>query len=134
VEARLFYDGRCALCHGAVRFVVRHDRGQPPVRFSPIGGESFERVLAAGDLSELPDSLLVLTPDGELLVRSAAALYLLLRAGGIWRLSARLARVLPRVLRDALYDAVARRRRRWFGRTDEVCPVLPSRLRDRFDP
>jgi predicted DCC family thiol-disulfide oxidoreductase YuxK len=134
VEPRLFYDGQCALCHGAVRFVLRHDRGRPPVHFSPIGGESFERTLTARDRSELPDSLLVLTPSGELLVRSAAVRYLARRAGGVWRLVAIVGGLLPRAARDALYDAVASRRRRWFGRTEQVCPVLPSRLRARFDP
>ncbi len=71
MEPRLFYDGGCALCHRAVRFAVRHDRGRPPVRFSPIGGESFERMLTAAGRPELPDSLLLLAPDGELLMRSA---------------------------------------------------------------
>ena len=134
MEPRLFYDGQCALCHGAVRFVVRRDRARPPVRFSPIGGESFERMLEARGRPELPDSLLVLTPGGELLVRSAGALWLLRRAGGVWRLAALLAGVLPRSLRDALYDAVARRRRRWFGRSEAACPVLPAGLGERFDP
>jgi len=134
VEPRLFYDGHCALCHRAARFVVRHDRGLPPVRLSPIGGESFARMVAAGGRPELPDSMVVLTPDGELLVRSEAVRYLARRAGGVWSLLARLSGILPRAARDAVYDFVARRRRRWFGRTEEVCPVLPPRLRGRFDP
>ena len=134
MEPRLFYDGHCALCHRAVRFVVRHDRGLPPVRLSPIGGETFARMVAAGDRPEVPDSLLVLTPSGQLLVRSEAARYLARRAGGVWRLMAVLAGLLPRAARDLLYDGVARRRQRWFGRTEEVCPVLPPRLRGRFDP
>lgn len=134
MEPRLFYDGHCALCHGAVGFFVRRDRGRPPLRFSPIGGESFERLLTAQGRSELPDSLLVMTADGELLTRSDGVLYLARRAGGVWRLLGRLGRLVPRRLRDAVYDAVARRRRRWFGRRDEACPLLPPRLRDRFDP
>lgn len=134
MEPRLFYDGHCALCHGAVRFVVRHDRSRPPIRFSPLGGESFVRLVAARGHPELPDSLLVLTPGDELLMRSQAVRYLARRAGGVWRLAAALSGLLPRGLRDLLYDAVARRRRRWFGRTDEVCPMMPAGLRERFDP
>lgn len=131
---RLFYDGQCGLCHGAVRFVVRRDRGRPPVRFSPLGGATYERLLAARGRPELPDSLLVLLPGGELLTRSDGALYLLRRAGGVWRPAALVAGLVPRAARDAVYDAVARRRRRWFGRVEEVCPVLPPGLRERFDP
>ncbi len=134
MEPRLFYDGRCALCHKAVRLAVRHDRGRPPVRFAPIGGPSFERLLASLGRPELPDSLLVLTASGELLVRSEAALYLARRAGSPWRLVALLAGLVPRAVRDSLYDFVAGRRRRWFGRTEEICPVMPPELRQRFDP
>ena len=134
METRLFYDGGCALCHRAVRFVVRHDKTRPALRFSPIGGASFERMLAARGRPELPDSLLVLTPEGELLTRSGGALYLLRRAGGLWRLLALVAALVPRRARDFVYDAVARRRRGWFGRTEQLCPVLPPDLRRRFDP
>ena len=91
-------------------------------------------MLMAAGRPELPDSLLLLAPGGELLMRSEAALFLGRRAGGVWRIAAFLAGLVPRFARDAIYDAVARRRRRWFGRTEEVCPVLPPRLRDRFDP
>ena len=134
MEPRLYYDGGCALCHGAVRFAVRRDRGQPPVRFAPIGGESFARVMTARGRPELPDSLLVETGDGELLARSEAVLFLMGRMSRPWRLAAGLVRAVPRVVRDVAYDFIARRRRRWFGRAEEVCPVLPDRLRGRFDP
>ena len=134
MKPRLYYDGGCALCHGAVRFAVSRDRGRPPVRFAPIGGESFERMVAARGRSALPDSLLVETAGGELLVRSEAVLHLLRRMSLPWRLAARLCRIVPRAIRDVVYDVVARHRRRWFGRAEEVCPVLPDRLRERFDP
>jgi predicted DCC family thiol-disulfide oxidoreductase YuxK len=41
--------------------------------------------------------------------------------------------VVPRPVRDAVYDFVARVRFRIFGRRDEVCPVMPPELRARFD-
>ena len=134
MEPRLYYDGNCALCHGALRCALRRDRGEPPFRFAPIGGERYERMMAARGRPELPDSLLLETPGGELLVRSEAVLYLMRRMGAPWRLLALLSRVVPRALRDALYDFIARRRRRWFGGTEELCPLLPERLRERFDP
>jgi predicted DCC family thiol-disulfide oxidoreductase YuxK len=42
--------------------------------------------------------------------------------------------VIPRPLRDVLYDFVARIRYRVFGRCDDLCPVVPPDLRARFDP
>ncbi len=131
---RLFYDGHCALCHRAVRLVLQRDRRRPPVLISPIGGEAYSRLVPDHSRESLPDSVVVLTPDGGLLVRSQAALYLMRRLSGAWRILAALGALVPRRLGDRLYDAVARRRRRWFGTTDEVCPALPPALRGRFEP
>jgi predicted DCC family thiol-disulfide oxidoreductase YuxK len=42
--------------------------------------------------------------------------------------------VIPRPLRDVVYEFVARIRYRVFGRRDDLCPVVPPDLRARFDP
>ncbi len=42
--------------------------------------------------------------------------------------------VVPRPLRDVVYDFVARIRYRVFGRRDDLCPDVPPDLRARFDP
>ena len=55
------------------------------------------------------------------------------RLGPPWRLLGRLARMVPRALRDGVYDLVARVRYRVFGREPEACPVIPKQLRSRFD-
>ena len=129
---RLFYDGGCGLCHAAVRFVARHDAGGR-IHFAPLGGETFRRLVPASG-APLPDSLVVLTPEHRLLVRSEAVIHLLLNLGGRWGLWAALLRVVPRILRDGLYDLVARVRRRLFRPPVGICPILPAALRDRFDP
>jgi predicted DCC family thiol-disulfide oxidoreductase YuxK len=129
---RLFYDGGCGLCHATVRFVARHDPGEH-FRFAPLGGATFQRLTPA-DGAALPDSLVVLTPEGRLLVRSEAVVHLLRGLGGFWRAWAVLLAVVPRPLRDWLYDGVARYRQQLFRRPEGPCPVLPPALRERFDP
>ncbi|MGA8406299.1 MAG: DCC1-like thiol-disulfide oxidoreductase family protein [Candidatus Acidiferrales bacterium] len=130
----LFYDGHCGLCHRAVKFVLKHDRSGRAFRFAPLQGETFARLVAAERRAGLPDSVVVLTDDGGLLVRSDAFLHILRRLGGRWAASAAVLGVIPRGLRDFVYDFVARVRYRLFGRRDEVCPILPAELRARFDP
>lgn len=78
---------------------------------------------------ELPDSV-VLIRDGVVMTRSDAALGIARELGAPWSLAA-VARVLPRRLRDAMYDAIARRRYAWFGRR-ESCMVPTPALRARF--
>jgi len=72
--------------------------------------------------------------EGVLLARSEAMLHILRRLGGGWRFSAGLLAAIPRPVRDAVYDFIARIRYRIFGRHDDMCPVTPPELRARFDP
>jgi predicted DCC family thiol-disulfide oxidoreductase YuxK len=130
---RLFYDGGCGLCHAAVAFVARRDE-KSRVRFAPLGGPTFEARVPTVARAALPDSLLVLPPEGPPLVRSDAVLHLLRRLGGRWAVLGFIGALIPRPLRDVLYDAVARRRFRWFSAPEGTCPVLPTKLRDRFEP
>jgi predicted DCC family thiol-disulfide oxidoreductase YuxK len=130
---RLFYDGTCALCHGAVRFVLARDRDGSAFRFAPLDSDAFRRAAPPEARAALPDSLVVLTADGTLLTRSDAVIRVLERLGPPWPLLGRLARVVPRPLRDLVYDLVARVRYRVFGREPEACPVIPKPQRSRFD-
>lgn len=130
---RLFYDGSCALCHGAVRFVLARDEEGRAFRFAPLDSPAFRRLTANEPGRELPDSIVVETEDGRLLTRSQAVWHVLDRLGGPWRVLGRLGRLVPRSLGDLAYDLVARVRYRVFGRKDEACPVIPAALRSRFD-
>ncbi len=130
----LFYDGHCALCHGAVKFVLKHDRSGSAFRFAPLQGTTFAARVSADERASVPDSIVVLTEDGALLVRSNAFLHILRRLGGGWRALAGVLRVIPRPVRDAVYDFIARIRYRVFGTREDWCPVVPAELRGRFDP
>lgn len=80
----------------------------------------------------MPDSILVLTTSGDLLLRSDAFIYILHRLGGVWQIPAALVTIVPRPLRDAVYNLIARVRYRIFGRRKNVCPIVPRELRGRF--
>ena len=129
---RVFYDGGCGLCHGTVRFLLAED-GDARFRYAPLDGESFRARLEPAQRAGLPDSIVVLTSGGDLRVRSAAVGFLLARLGGIWRALGIALGVLPRGLADLGYDAIAGVRFRLFGQRKEWCPLVPDRLRGRFE-
>jgi predicted DCC family thiol-disulfide oxidoreductase YuxK len=128
----LFYDGGCGLCHRAVRFVLWADPEGRAFRFAPLGGETFQALVPAGERERLPDSLVARTAAGVLLTRSTGALHALRRLGGAWRALAVLLGVVPRPIRDVVYDFVARVRFRLFARPKDACPFVPPPLRSRF--
>ena len=129
----IFYDGRCGLCHRAVRFILAEDRRGEAFRFAPLGGEVFLAAVTVGRRAALPDSLVVLTAEGELLSRSSAVLYLMRRLGGMWRMVALIGQLIPVAWRDGAYDVVARTRYRLFRKPESACPLLPGHLRSRFE-
>jgi len=133
VPERLFYDGSCALCHWAVRFVVVRDVQGDAFRFAPLASDAFGKATAAAGRADFPDSLVVETRDGRYLTKSAAVIHVMRRLPFPWPTLGTLARVVPPFLLDAVYDLVARTRYRIFGRTDDACPVIPAQLRSRFD-
>lgn len=130
----VFYDGGCGLCHHAVTFLVSRDEDGSRFVFAPLGGATFQERIAPQRARLLPDSIVVLTPQGDLLFRSRAVIYLLFQLGIGWRTVARLARWIPTGLLDRAYDVVAAIRARLFAPPEDVCPILPGRLRGRFLP
>jgi predicted DCC family thiol-disulfide oxidoreductase YuxK len=115
VERVVLFDGVCNLCNGLVQFIIRRD---PHARFQFAAMTSF-----AADT-------IVLVEDGRRYERSAAVLRIARQLRAPWPLLFAFI-VVPRPLRDWAYDAVARRRYRWFGRR-ETCMVPTPELRARF--
>ena len=130
----IFYDGHCGLCHRTVQFVLRHDPSGKSFRFAPLQGPTFAERVPPPQRLRLPDSIVVLTSDGRLLVRSGAILHIFRGLGGVWKLLASASAIIPRPLRDAAYNFIARIRYSVFGKRDEMCPLVPPEWRARFDP
>jgi len=125
----IVFDGVCALCSGFVRFVLRRD---PEGRFrftsaqSALGTALYRHY--GLDPENWESNLLI--AEGQLYLRSEAAIEITSRLGGGWRAISGL-RLVPRSWRDRLYDLIATNRYRWFGRHD-YCAIPDPALADRF--
>lgn len=130
----VFYDGSCGLCHGAVRWLLAEDPEGVRFRYAPLGGEAFLAAVPPARRPLLPDSILVRTPDGAVLERSAAIGRLLARLGGLWGLLGLAWSCLPREVGDLAYSGVARVRHRLAAAPTGACPLLTPDLGRRFAP
>jgi predicted DCC family thiol-disulfide oxidoreductase YuxK len=129
IPSVILFDGVCNLCNTFVQFVIARD---PDGRFhfASLQSDSGRRMLRSTALAEpFPDTV-VLVESGRAFVRSTAALRIVRRLRAPWPLAYAFI-VVPRPLRDWLYDVVARHRYRWFGRR-ESCIVPTGELRARF--
>jgi predicted DCC family thiol-disulfide oxidoreductase YuxK len=129
--ATLFFDGTCALCHGTVRFLLAEDRASR-LSYSPLQGQLIHATLPKEAIAALPDSMVLVTSDGERLVESAAVLRCLQMLGGLWTILGFALWYVPKPVRDFGYRTVGRKRYAWFGRKQEICPLMPDALRGRF--
>ncbi len=131
----VLYDGVCGLCNRLVRFLLRIDH-RNVLCFAPLQGPTAARLAERHGFSLDVETLVYVRSFGlkheHAYDRSDAVLRLLGDVGGVWwPLS--LLRVLPRLLRDAVYDWIARHRYRWFGKYDS-CPLPSPEQRARFLP
>jgi predicted DCC family thiol-disulfide oxidoreductase YuxK len=131
----VLYDGVCGLCNRLVRFLLRIDRGAV-LCFAPLQGPTAAR-LARKHGFPLDVKTLVYVrhfglKDERVYLRSDGVLRIFGDLGGVWWPLTAL-RIVPRFLRDPLYDWVARHRYRWFGKYDS-CPMPSPQQRARFLP
>jgi predicted DCC family thiol-disulfide oxidoreductase YuxK len=130
----VLYDGVCGLCDHFVQFLLRID-GHDRLRFAALQGPIGTKILAeAGRAATALSTVIVVADHGtaaeRLLDRSDAALFAIASAGGLYR-AARALRIIPRFIRDAAYDLIARWRYRIFGRFD-ACPIPGPATRAKF--
>jgi predicted DCC family thiol-disulfide oxidoreductase YuxK len=133
-SALVLYDGVCGLCDRVVQLLLGEDR-EGLLRFAPLQGETARAFTGAPDALDPTLGTIVFVSERATgaratFMRSEAVLRILDTLGGFWRVVSWL-RVVPRPLRDAVYDWVARHRYAWFGRYAE-CPVPASGMRARF--
>ena len=124
----IFFDGVCGLCNRFIDFVLTRDK-RHVFRYAPLQGETARRELPARAVDGELRSVVVLDEKG-IHEKSRAVLRVLHHLGGWYRLGL-IFILLPRSLRDLLYDFVARRRYAWFGRR-ETCRLPDPGERELF--
>jgi predicted DCC family thiol-disulfide oxidoreductase YuxK len=119
----------CNLCNGFVQFIIERDP-HAYFSFASLQSDAAVRLLSAHGYEGAALDSVVLLEDGRLHSRSDAALRVAHHLGRGWPLLGAF-RVVPRFVRDRVYDWVAANRYRWFGKRDE-CMVPTPELRARF--
>jgi len=123
------FDGVCNLCTHSVRFILSHET-VPRFQFAPAQSPAGTRLLREFGFSVDDLKTFVLIADGKAYTKSDAAIRIAKHLKGAWKLVG-LVRLIPRPIRDWIYDSVARNRYRWFGKT-EACMIPTPALQSRF--
>ena len=127
--AIVLFDGECNLCNAWVNFIIDRDPGGY-FKFSASQAEAARPILENYGVTDEAVNTIFLIEDGFLHRRSDAALRIARRLTFPWPLFFGLI-LIPRFLRDAVYNLVAKYRYRWFGKREE-CRVPTPELENRF--
>eukprot|EP01037_Dinobryon_pediforme_P004341 gene4341-4390_t len=124
-DGLVLIDGECVLCAASFRFVAQRDRSRRFL-FAPMQG-AFGREVAhrIGIDPDRPDSFALIS-GGRALLKSDGAIAILRALPGWGWISVLL--IVPRAVRDWVYDRIARNRYRLFGRLD-ACLVPDAALK-----
>ena len=130
----VLYDGVCGLCNRAVQFLLKRDR-HDRFRFASLQSDFAANLLQRHGIDHTKlDTVYAVVNHGEtnekLLAKGDAFLFFAKALGGIWSV-ARLGSVIPRPIRNWLYDFVAANRYRVFGKA-ESCMLPDPASRHKF--
>ena len=140
------FDGICNLCNSTVNWIIDND---PKQQFKFIALQDIDRLEKSGfDLKDLQFTekstsvnsesnrdesqmqSVYLIEQGKIYNKSTAVLRICRRLSGLCPLLY-LYILIPRTLRDTVYDFIAKNRYHWFGRRKE-CRIPSAALKDRF--
>ncbi|HEU5290815.1 MAG TPA: thiol-disulfide oxidoreductase DCC family protein [Cyclobacteriaceae bacterium] len=125
----VLFDGVCNLCSGAVRFIIKRDPSGV-FKFASLQSTFGQQRLDQFKIDKNVLHSIILVRDNQFLHRSDAALEIARQLNGGWP-ALYVFKILPRFLRDGIYNLVARYRYRLFGKKDE-CWIPTPELKDRF--
>jgi predicted DCC family thiol-disulfide oxidoreductase YuxK len=131
----IVYDGQCFLCNRWLHFLPPRD-ADCQYFFCPRQTKMGQHLMRIHGLDPDQPSSFLYIEDGCPYIASDAVIRIMSGIGGLWRTVVVL-RLLPRVLRDAIYTVISRNRYQWFGHAPNCvipCPELRQRFVDWPEP
>ena len=119
----MLFDGVCNLCNYWVQFVIKRNSKQS-IKMAALQSTEGRAVIQEHKIEEGYLESLVLVQKGKVYTHSSAALLLCKELDGAWKILI-VFWLVPKILRDAVYNWVARNRYKWFGKKD-VCMINRS--------
>ena len=125
----ILFDGVCNLCNSSVLFIIKRDL-KARFCFAALQSDFGKTQLDKFGISfTIPESVLLIE-EKRLFQKSSAALKIAQNLNGLWP-AVYVFIIVPKFLRDLIYDYIARNRYRWFGKR-EACMIPTPELKARF--
>jgi len=125
----ILFDGVCNFCNAMVNFIIRQDK-KNVFLFAALQSESGKKMLAEYKIDWKATDSFVVIENGKAHLKGNAALKLYNKLPWYWRWT-QVFWIVPKFIRDAVYNFIAKNRYKWFGKREE-CMVPSQEMRERF--
>ena len=125
----ILFDGVCNFCNSAVNFVIKRDKNSA-LKFTTLQSNIAHQMLAHQNIPTNDLSSFVFIENEKIHTRSTAALRVCKYLTGLWPLMYGFI-IVPKFIRDGIYNWVAKNRYRWFGKTKE-CMIPTPEIKAKF--
>ncbi|MGJ8666031.1 MAG: thiol-disulfide oxidoreductase DCC family protein [Patiriisocius sp.] len=125
----ILFDGVCNLCNSSINFVIKRDKNDV-FRFGALQEEPGKSILEKYSIDTKETDSIVLIKNGKAFTKSSAALYAARHLSGGWPLLYAFI-IVPKFIRNAVYDYIAKNRYKWYGKKDS-CMIPTPDLRAKF--
>lgn len=126
----ILFDGVCNLCDATVQFIVKHDKNDV-FRFVALQSELGQTILKYIGINSINlDSVVLYNPGVAYYIKSDAAIEIANSLGNFFSFALYF-KIIPRFLRDPLYNYIAKNRYKWYGKK-ESCLIPTTQLKAKF--
>jgi predicted DCC family thiol-disulfide oxidoreductase YuxK len=128
-QPTILFDGVCNFCNSAVNFVIKRDK-KGVIKFAPLQSNAGQQLLQQYNLPTNDMKSFVFIDEGFAYTQSTAAIKVCKYLSGAWSLC-KIFIIVPKFIRDGLYNWVAKNRYKWFGQK-ETCMIPTPEVKARF--
>ncbi|MFT3683127.1 MAG: thiol-disulfide oxidoreductase DCC family protein [Ferruginibacter sp.] len=125
----ILFDGVCNFCDGAINYVIKRDK-KAVVKFTTLQSFAGQQLLEEYGLPVKEMKSFILIENGKAYDKSGAAIRTFRYMGGLWP-AFYVFILVPKFIRDVVYDFIAKRRYKWFGQKDQ-CMIPTPEINARF--
>ena len=125
----ILFDGVCNFCNGSVNFIIKRN-SKTPILFAALQSEAGQRLLREYKLPVNKMESIVFIEQGKAYMQSTAALRICRYLRGLWPLCYGFI-IVPKFIRDGIYNWIAKNRYKWFGIRKE-CMIPTPEMKTRF--
>jgi predicted DCC family thiol-disulfide oxidoreductase YuxK len=126
----ILFDGVCNLCNGSVTFVLPREKS-PIFSFASIQSSAGQELLEWWGFPKDYNQAVILFDHGRIYLGSTAALKIGQQLKFPWWLLSYTGFIVPKFIRDWVYNQIAGHRYQWFGKRD-ICMIPTENLKARF--